>query len=369
MKLKKVRKQSMKDGKDFCPRRGKVLVPRNDEVSNCISANISKEAYIVQTVAYSKSTRDKHVDVRGKVNGEANTLSTGDGCSNQSTQNFVARVVIAGTVDPRHGDEDLNWNGYRDGYQVYDKNNLAPALKVCQKALKINTLRIRKLTPTECCRLQGYPDNHLDSGIDQKGEVVKISDNQKYKMAGNGVSSPVSAHILKTMFPSNEEIRVMSLFSGCGGTELGFTDRFKVVGHCEFDKHASSVLKYHYPNIPNFHDATKLVERDDVPQFDLLTFGFPCQALSISGLRKGFGDEKKGKLIFNVFDIIEKHKPKYILAENVKGLLNHNKGETFIEILKGLSSLGYDVDFEVVNSKNFGLAQNRERVFIFGKLK
>jgi DNA (cytosine-5)-methyltransferase 1 len=141
------------------------------------------------------------------------------------------------------------------------------------------------------------------------------------------------------------------------------------VGHCEFDKHASQVLKYHHPEIPNFHDVTKLIEREDIPEFDLLTFGFPCQPFSIAGSRKGFKDVGKGDLIFHVFDFIKKYKPKYLLAENVKGLLNHNKGDTFISILKGLSSLGYEVDFELVNSKNFGLAQNRERVFIFGKLK
>jgi DNA (cytosine-5)-methyltransferase 1 len=162
----------------------------------------------------------------------------------------------------------------------------------------------------------------------------------------------------------------MSLFSGGGGTELSLPDRFKVVGHCEFDAHASAVLHYHWPHILNFHDVTKLVERTDVPEFDLLTFGFPCQSFSIAGLRQGFNDDKgRGNLIYNVFDIIQKHKPKYLLGENVKGLLSHDKGATFEAIMEGLSSCGYDVDFELVNSKHFGVAQNRERVFIFGVKK
>jgi site-specific DNA-cytosine methylase len=273
------------------------------------------------TVAYSKSTRETHIDVRGKVNGEANTLSTGDGCGNMSTQNFVSTTDV----------------------------------------------RIRKLTPVECERLQAWPNRHTELGRKPDGSVYTLSNTQRYKICGNGVTASVSSKILTTLIPEGD-VRVMSLFSGGGGTELALPSRFQVVGHCEFDAHASAVLHYHWPHIPNFHDVTKLVERTDVPEFDLLTFGFPCQSFSIAGLRQGFNDEKgRGNLIYNVFDIIQKHKPKYLLGENVKGLLSHDKGATFEAIMEGLSSCGYEVDFELVNSKHFGVAQNRERVFIFGR--
>lgn len=278
------------------------------------------------TVAYSKSTRKNHIDVRGRVDSDANTISTGDGGSNMSTQNFVA-------------EEDCS------------------------------SIRIRKLTPVETERLQGYPDNHTRFGKKENGTVYELSNSQRYKICGNGVSSPVSATILTTLIPEGE-VCVQSLFSGGLGTELDLPERFKLTGICEFDKYASDLIRFHKPDVPNFHDVTKFVERTDVPDFNLLTFGFPCQPFSIAGMRQGFEDEKgRGNLIHNVFDIIKKHKPKYLLGENVKGLLNHDGGKTFIQILTGLSQLGYELDFELVNSKHFSLPQNRERVFIFGRLK
>jgi site-specific DNA-cytosine methylase len=282
----------------------------------------------ITTVAYSKSTRKNHIDVRGRVDQDANTISTGDGGANMSTQNFVAEEASS------------------------------------------QSIRIRKLTPTETERLQGYKDDHTKFGKKEDGTIYELSNTQRYKICGNGVSSPVSATILTTLIPGDEEVRVQSLFSGGLGTELDLPERFKLTGTCEFDKYASDLIRFHKPNVPNFHDVTKFVERNDVPDFDLLTFGFPCQSFSIAGLRQGFEDEKgRGTLIYNVFDIIKKHKPKYILGENVKGLLNHDGGKPIIQILTGLSQLGYELDFELVNSKHYGLAQNRERVFIFGRLK
>lgn len=280
----------------------------------------------VTTVAYSKSTRKNHIDVRGRVDQDANTLSCGDGGANMSTQNFVA--------------EDT-----------------AP------------TIRIRKLTPVETERLQGYPDNHTKLGRKADGTVYEMSNTQRYKQCGNGVSSNVTETILPALIPEGD-VNVMSLFSGVLGTELKLPERFKLAGVCEWDKYASDVINYHHPDVTNFVDVTKFAERTDAPSYDLLTFGFPCQPFSAAGLRQGFDDEKgRGNLIYNVFDILEKHKPKFFLAENVKGLLSHNKGQTFLEILKGLSQVGYELDFELVNSKHYGLAQNRERVFIFGRLK
>ena len=100
----------------------------------------------------------------------------------------------------------------------------------------------------------------------------------------------------------------------------------------------------------------------------MLVGGFPCQSWSIAGLRKGFSDDR-GQLIYNVFDILRKFRPQALVLENVKGLLTKDNGDAFEAIMEYLSELGYELDFEVVNSKHFGLAQNRERVFIFGKLK
>jgi DNA (cytosine-5)-methyltransferase 1 len=385
------------------------------------------------TIAYSKSHRDSGlVQARGKIDDEANTLSTGDGCTSQSTGNYVftkvanmSDIKFVGGVNPKktwNKDDDRNLsrnysqgerihspeglspclsanmggtaNGstlitesdmgeievvahdgskYESNGRIYGDNGIAPCIgardfKDPKKVatLESSTVRIRKLTPTECERLQGYPDGHTKLGKKEDGTVYEMSNTQRYKMCGNGVSAPVPAHLFPAIF-GNDPIRVMSLFSGCGGTELLLPPNFQVVGHCEFDKHASAVLNYHYPNIPNFHDVTQFVDKE-VPEFDMLVGGFPCQSWSIAGLRKGFEDQR-GQLIYNVFDILRKHKPKFLCLENVKGLLSKDKGDAFEAIMGYLSSLGYELDFEVVNSKDFGLAQNRQRVFIFGKLK
>lgn len=293
--------------------------------SNTTEKSRRQLAMEIYTAAYSKSTRDRHIDHRAKINGEANTINTGDGGSNQSTQNFVVT---------------------KDGDKIY----------------------IRKLTPVECERLQGYQDDWTKYGRDVAGKVYPMSRTQRYKQCGNGVSSPVSSHILQTLIPEGD-VRVFSLFSGISGTELALPPRFKTVAYCEWDRYASDVLRYHHPDIPNFGDVTKLIERkDEIPEHDLLIFGHPCQAYSSAGRRLGTKDPR-GAVIYSVFNTIAELKPKYILEENVKGLLTHNNGDTFVEICKTLTELGYEFDFEMVNSRNFGLAQNRERLFLFGRRK
>lgn len=311
------------------------------------------------TVAYSKSTRKSHIDERGRVDQDANTISTGDGGANMSTQNFVA-------VHYGHKNKEHEYKDVAPTLKAQSHGHEPMAVEADEAAANV---RIRKLTPVECERLQGWPDDWTRYGKEEDGTIYELSNTQRYKICGNGVSAPVSAKLLTTLIP-DEEVDVQSLFSGGLGTEMNLPERFNLTGVCEFDKYASDLIRFHKPDVPNFHDVTKFVERNDVPDFDLLTFGFPCQPFSIAGMRQGFEDERgRGNLIYNVFDILEKHKPKYFLAENVKGLLSHDKGKTIIQILTGLSQLGYELDFELVNSKHYGLSQNRERVFIFGRLK
>ena len=114
-------------------------------------------------------------------------------------------------------------------------------------------------------------------------------------------------------------------------------------------------------------DITK-VNTDDIPDFDLLTGGFPCQSFSIAGKRRGFNDTR-GTMFFEIERICRAKKPRLILLENVKGLLSHDSGQTFQTILKILSDIGYVLQWQVLNSKNFGVPQNRERVFIIGHLR
>ena len=114
----------------------------------------------------------------------------------------------------------------------------------------------------------------------------------------------------------------------------------------------------------NLGDVTR-INTKKLQEFDLLTAGFPCQSFSIAGKRKGF-NEARGTLFFDVARILKDKKPKYFLLENVKGLLSHDAGGTFRTIVKTLSEIGYNFSWAVLNSKDYGVPQNRERVFIFG---
>ncbi len=142
---------------------------------------------------------------------------------------------------------------------------------------------------------------------------------------------------------------------------------FNCIGQSEIDKYSSQVLKYRFPNITNYGDCTK-IDPSKLPDFDMLCGGFPCQAFSIAGKRRGFEDTR-GTMFFEIARILEVKRPKIILLENVKGLLNHDKGKTFRVILQTLDELGYEVQWMVLNSKFHGVSQNRERVFIIGNLR
>ena len=157
------------------------------------------------------------------------------------------------------------------------------------------------------------------------------------------------------------------MFSGIGGFELGIQQSnipMECVGFCEVDKYAISIYKRHFPTHRNYGDATA-IKTDELPDFDFLVGGFPCQAFSHAGLRRGF-DDTRGTLFFEIARVLKDKRPRYFLLENVRGLLSHNKGETFQTILEILSDLGYYVKWEIYNSKDFGVPQRRERIFIKG---
>jgi DNA (cytosine-5)-methyltransferase 1 len=150
---------------------------------------------------------------------------------------------------------------------------------------------------------------------------------------------------------------------GSGSRQKSFT----CVGYSEIDKYATKIYQKHFRDHKNYGDITK-IKPNKLPDFDLLVGGFPCQAFSIAGKRKGFKDTR-GTLFFDIARILRSKKPKLFLLENVKGLLSHDNGSTFKTIIATLTKLGYDVQWQVLNSKNFGVPQNRERVFIVGHLR
>ena len=157
------------------------------------------------------------------------------------------------------------------------------------------------------------------------------------------------------------------MFSGIGGFDLAMRNLgHEIVGACEIDKYARQIYAKQFPGVPIHDDATQ-VQAESLPQFDVLCGGFPCQAFSIAGKRKGFSDTR-GSLFFEIARIAKEKRPSILFLENVKGLLNHDKGETFRTILSSLDEVGYDVEWQLHNSK-FAVAQNRERVYIVGHLR
>ncbi len=195
-------------------------------------------------------------------------------------------------------------------------------------------------------------------------------------------------------------MKYLSLFSGIGGFELGIQQAYEIlhtrsarenkkeagsktyssdltgehswqpptcVGYSEIDKYAIQTYQSHFPDHHNYGDITK-IKAEDLPEFDLIVGGFPCQSFSIAGKRGGFADTR-GTLFFDIARIIKTKQPRLLLLENVKGLLSHDKGDTFRVIITTLDELGYDLQWQVLNSKNHGVPQNRERVFIVGHLR
>ena len=169
-----------------------------------------------------------------------------------------------------------------------------------------------------------------------------------------------------------KHVRYFSMFSGIGGFELGIEQAAQelgltaeCVGYSEIDKAAIRTYEEHF-NHDNYGDAT-LINPDSLPEFDLLVGGFPCQAFSIAGKRLGF-DETRGTLFFDIARILEAKQPRFFILENVKGLISHKKGQTFRTIIRTLDGLGYQLQWKVLNSKDYGVPQSRERVFIVGNL-
>jgi DNA (cytosine-5)-methyltransferase 1 len=162
-------------------------------------------------------------------------------------------------------------------------------------------------------------------------------------------------------------LKYFSLFSGIGGFELGFPKNWECVGYSEINKSAIAIYNNHFKEIKNYGDA-KEINPKEIDDIDLLCSGFPCQAFSYAGERLGFKDTR-GTLFFEIARIVKEKQPQYLLLENVKGLLSNDNRRTFASILATLDELGYNVEWEVLNSRYFGVPQNRERVFLIGHLR
>ncbi|AQM66072.1 DNA cytosine methyltransferase [Helicobacter pylori] len=162
-----------------------------------------------------------------------------------------------------------------------------------------------------------------------------------------------------------EILTFMDFCSGIGGGRLGLEQcHLKCVGHAEINHEALRTYELFFKDTHNFGDLMR-INPNDLPDFDALVSGFPCQAFSINGKRKGLKDER-GTIIYGLIRILKVKQPKCFLLENVKGLINHNKKATFNIIIKALQEAGYTTCYQILNSADFQLAQNRERIYIVG---
>ncbi len=159
--------------------------------------------------------------------------------------------------------------------------------------------------------------------------------------------------------------RVASMFAGIGGIDLGFSQSgCKVVWANELDSAACKTYRHNFPDINLIEQDIHKVDIESIPDFDILTAGFPCQPFSIAGKQEGFKD-KRGNLFFEITRIVDRKRPPIIFLENVKNLLEHDNGKTFLVIYNSLAQFGYCMRYKVLNALEYGnLPQNRERIFI-----
>ncbi len=162
----------------------------------------------------------------------------------------------------------------------------------------------------------------------------------------------------------------IDLFAGIGGMRLAFESvGGSCVLTCEISESALITYKTNFPTNKNhtYHNDILTLTKDIVPKHDVLIAGFPCQPYSIAGLRKGLNDERGGDVFIAMLNVLKETKPQCFLLENVKGMLNHEQGETFQYMLKRLRDCGYHINYEVLNSMTYAnVPQNRERVFVVG---
>lgn len=256
-------------------------------------------------------------DIRIRENNIFNTISTGRGGEFQSSANVI-----------RHGD------------------------------------RLRYLSIRESEQIMGWPKDWTKYGMDENGNIYEHSEADRYEMTGNGICSKVPRAICEEHIKEDRKLRVLSTFSGVDGSCLDLPpEKYEVVGFCEFAKAQSDLLRYRHPNTKNYGDVTGDEIMNNPPEYDLFFTSPPCQSFSIAGKKKGLGDDR-GQLLIRTLLIIETHKPKYVIFENVKNLAHIDKGSVLDFILAEFDRIGYDVKINIIDASKVGEFQARERTFI-----
>ena len=162
-------------------------------------------------------------------------------------------------------------------------------------------------------------------------------------------------------------MRYFSAFTGVGGFDLGMPEDWECVGHSEIDKNAIKVLRYRYKDVRNYGNIEK-INYEELPDFDVLIGGSPCQDVSMAGNRKGLNGVRS-RLFFSFIAILKSKMPGYFIFENVKGLLSSNGGRDFATVVSQFTEAGYDIWWQLLDATDFGIPQHRERIFIMGTLR
>lgn len=238
------------------------------------------------------------------------------------------------------------------------ENGISPTIDEIRKSLDL------KAVSTVHEHIQSLKEKGYLLKVDQSLKIVSIKTN---KVANDHNKKTFKAGFLPRRRSAN--LKTIDLFAGVGGIRLGFEKAgFKTVFANDFESKCKHTYDINFDDTPLTVEDIRNIKINDLPEFDFLLGGFPCQAFSIAGYRQGFKDEKgRGNLFFDVARIIEARKPEGFLLENVKNLKNHDEGRTFKIIQDTLESLGYHIKSKVLNTMEYGnVPQNRERIYIVG---
>lgn len=267
------------------------------------------------------------------------------------------------------------------GREKFAEMTLKEKLSIEEVCGKMFTIRVVEASDNGKAAFTHYLNNysHRSSHYFHKEAIQHVKHALEVKYPDKTISLKVAEKALDEMLfdfkesvkfpgPKNPKFTFIDLFAGIGGFRIAMQDLDgKCVFTSEWDEQAKKTYEFNFGEVP-FGDITKEETKNFIPDsFDVLCAGFPCQAFSIAGKRGGFEDTR-GTLFFDVAEIIKKKRPKAIFLENVKGLVNHDKGKTLMTILNVLrNDLDYFVpDPQIINAKDFGVPQNRERIYIVG---
>ena len=256
--------------------------------------------------------------------------------------------------------EELGTGGgvHSNAYKRLDPDKPSVTIKHAAKAMIIHPDRNRILTVREVARLQSFNDDFVieGTGSDQHQQLA----NAVPPLLGKAIANELAKNLDK----SKTNYKFIDLFAGMGGFRIAFENQgCECVFSSEIDNAARETYKLNFGEYPS-GDITKIAS-EDIPDFDILCAGFPCQPFSIAGKRLGF-DDTRGTLFFEVARIIKDKNPSAFVLENVRGLVNHDKGNTVAVIEKTLRDLGYKVKYDVLNALKHGVPQNRERWYCVG---